>query len=145
MKINTLRLSGGEWGQFLSGLRPESPHPSNMEEFEVELNKPRGALNRAKIYYSLDEDQFVAYIYIGRERVKYAEMQKVVRNEREIKTYYEFGDTPDVGPKYMEAGDITQRHPIASLKDWKDWLEEYAKGIDPRDAFRYYCDVVGGF
>jgi len=121
-----------------------------MYEMEVKLKHPRGATDACKVFYKFDEelDGFRAWLYMGGGHAVYAEHQSVSKGSRNIESFYEYpeiqGDL-DVGPRYISAGHIYHRQEINSLDDWKAWLEEYVSGLDPRDAFRFYRDVVGAF
>lgn len=123
-----------------------------MEEMKVPLKRPVGSIKSARVLYEFADDiqeagenAFRAWIYLGKGRATYAEMQTAARGEHDIKSFFEYGDDPDTGPRYMDMGDITHRHRIENLSDWAAWLKEYVSGIDPRDAFNLYKEVVGGF
>ncbi len=117
-----------------------------VEYMEVTLKNPRGSIKTCRVLYEeMDEGGFRAWIYMGRGKVNYAEMQTVVSGNPYIQAFFEYGDNPDVGPRYMDVGVITHRIPICSLSDWESWLKEYVSGSDPRDQFRVYREVVGGF
>ncbi len=126
-----------------------------MYEMEVKLKHPRGAIDACKVFYKLDEDLqengedgFRAWIYMGGGHTVYAEHQSVSKGSNIIESFYEYPDIQgdlDAGPRYVSAGQIYHRQEINSLDDWKAWLEEYVSGLDPRDAFRFYRDVVGAF
>jgi hypothetical protein len=124
-----------------------------MEEtLEIALKYPRGSIKEARVLYEAIEDEkepsFRAWIYMGKGKINYAEMQTALKGSRDIKSFFEFGDIQgdqDVGPRYKENGDINHRSEINSLADWKAWLEEYVSGLDPLDAFRFYRGSVGPF
>jgi hypothetical protein len=123
-----------------------------MEEMAVQLKHPRGSIKSARVLYEFAEDlqetgenAFRAWIYMGKGKATYAEMQTGAKGSRDIKSFYEYGDNPDVGPRYQENGEITHREQIDDLVDWKLWLKEYVSGLDPLDHFRFYREVVGGF
>jgi len=119
------------------------------EEMQVPLKYTRGSITDARVLYEeKDEGGFRAWIYMGKGQATYAEMQTAEKGERDINTFFEYGDIQgdqDVGPLYKCEGNITHRTPIKTLEDWKAWLIEYAAGLDPLDAFRNYKEAVGGF
>lgn len=120
------------------------------EEMQVALKYPRGTIKEARVKYgqALNDDnqnEFRAWIYMGKGKATYAEMQATVEGHNDIKSWFEYGDNPDVGPRYMDNGDITHRSVINSLDDWTAWLKEYVSGFDPLDHFRFYREAVGGF
>lgn len=123
-----------------------------MQEMIVILKHPRGSIETARVLYDFAEDLqesgengLRAWIYMGEGPAIYAEYQTASIGARDIKSFLEFGDNPDIGPRYKENGGISHRCEIQSLDDWKAWLEEYVAGIDPRDAFRFYRESVGPF
>lgn len=118
-------------------------------EIKIALKHPRGSIRSARAEYdqALNDDnqnEFRAWIYLGKGQATYAEMQATIQGHYDIRSFYEYGDDPDVGPRYIDMGRITHRSPIQSLKDWKQWLREYVSGTDPRDAFRTYRKTVKG-
>lgn len=119
-----------------------------MEEMFVPLDHARGSIVDARILYEEVDDEempfYVAYIYMGKGPY-YAEMQRAFQGSRDISCLYEFETPDDGGPSYVEAGDEMLMQNIESLEDWIAWLCKYARGLDPRDAFRNYREVVGGF
>ena len=126
-----------------------------MEEINIDLRYPRGAIESARVLFDFAEDLeeagengFRAWIYMGKAPAIYAEYQSASKGSRDIKSFFEFGDIQgdqDVGPRYQENGEISHRSEIKSLSDWQAWLEEYVSGIDPLDAFRFYRESVGPF
>lgn len=117
-----------------------------VEYMEVTLKNPRGSIKHARVLYEvMDEGGFRAWIYIGRGKVNYAEMQTVVSGAPSIRSFFEYDDNPDVSPTYIDNGYIRHRISICSLFDWESWLKKYVSGLDPRDHFRFYSEAVGGF
>lgn len=122
----------------------------NLDDFNVDLKRPRGKIDYARVQSGValngdNKTEYRAWIYIGRGKINYAEMQATEEGHTDIKSFFEYGDHPDIGPRYMDMGLITHRKPINSMNDWNEWLTEYAAGIDPYDAFKTYRKSVGGF
>jgi len=119
------------------------------EEIRVPLKHPRGSIKEAKVQYQESIDceghAFKAWIYMGTGKAIYAEMQGVITGTRLIRSFFEYGDNPDVGPRYMDNGLITHREEIKNIDGWIAWLIEYVSGLDPRDHFKFYKKAVGGF
>lgn len=120
-----------------------------VTKVRVPLKHRRGSIKSARLEYgqalnSANENEYRAWIYLGKGETIYAEMQATVTGHYDIRRFYELSDEIDQEPRYIDMGRLTHRDQIKSLKDWRKWLKEYVSDIDPRDAFRTYRKIVVG-